>query len=200
LYSELGMISTWELGEKPAYMGVGILRSSLVSVVQGLKQLGRGLALKAGNQKQVGGEFLFEPEDVRSPINEPGSDKGFPGLNGGAAAAASTNGQVAAENGTDGGPYEEKKITWCHRMRTTRDHAEMPELMEVLGLDGQGKPSTDDKRWTKALESRKGTGLSLASQMKASNGADAALAKPEDQKVESDVKRAENKAQVAAAH
>ncbi len=31
-------------------------------------------------------------------------------------------------------------MSWCHRMKNTRDHAEIPELMEVLGLDGQGQP------------------------------------------------------------
>jgi hypothetical protein len=154
-----------------------VLRSSFVSIVQGLKQISRGLALKAGDQKQVGGEFLFEPEDVRSPIASPGSEKQLGALN------SAANGQHVAENSSttrathggseeseEGGPYEEKRVTWCHRMRSTRDHAEMPELMEVLGLDGHGKPADDQKRWSKALESRKGTGLSLAAQMKASNG------------------------------
>jgi len=26
------------------------------------------------------------------------------------------------------------KIEWCHRMKTTRDHTEMPELKKVLGI------------------------------------------------------------------
>jgi hypothetical protein len=26
------------------------------------------------------------------------------------------------------------KVEWCHRMKTTRDHAEMPELKKVLGI------------------------------------------------------------------
>ena len=38
-------------------------------------------------------------------------------------------------------------------------------LMEVLGLNGQGKPIKDQKRWSKALETRKGSGLSLANRM-----------------------------------
>ena len=64
-------------------------------------------------------------------------------------------------------------------MRTTRDHAEIPELMEVLGLveveegaDGDGVMRTnaprlkaDEKRWDKALKSRKGTGSSMAARM-----------------------------------
>ncbi|PVH70590.1 hypothetical protein DL98DRAFT_597695 [Cadophora sp. DSE1049] len=57
-------------------------------------------------------------------------------------------------------PVEEKRVTWCHRMRNTRDHAEIPELREVLGLDGEGVSCKNKKRWTKALVERKGTGLS----------------------------------------
>jgi hypothetical protein len=26
------------------------------------------------------------------------------------------------------------KVEWCHRMKTTRDHAEMAELKKVLGI------------------------------------------------------------------
>ncbi len=63
-----------------------------MSIGQGLKQIGSGLALKGGDQKQVGGEFLFEGGEVR----------------------------------------------WCHRMRNTRDHVEVPELREVLGLGLDG--------------------------------------------------------------
>lgn len=37
------------------------------------------------------------------------------------------------------GEGEEKRVTWCHRMKSTRDHAEVPELMDLLGLDGHGK-------------------------------------------------------------
>jgi hypothetical protein len=177
LYDELGMVKTLALGEKPAYMNVGIIRSSMLSIVQGLKQIGRGLALKGGDQRQVGGEFLFEPEDVRSPIGTPGSETAVVGLDAQAAAPTTTtttghgaeNSSAMATHGSEdsAGPYEEKRVTWCHRMRSTRDHAEIPELMEILGLDGQGKPIDNKKRWTKALESRKGTGLSLAPQMKA---------------------------------
>ncbi|KAJ2957636.1 hypothetical protein NQ176_g11234 [Zarea fungicola] len=60
---------------------------------------------------------------------------------------------------------EEKKITWCHRMRTTRDHAEIPEIMELLGLDGHGHPIKDSVLWEKTINKRKGTGLSMASKM-----------------------------------
>ncbi|CEO60622.1 hypothetical protein PMG11_05239 [Penicillium brasilianum] len=36
-------------------------------------------------------------------------------------------------SGEDGG----KKITWCHRMTNTRDHAEINELVKVLDADGK---------------------------------------------------------------
>ncbi|KAI9705143.1 MAG: hypothetical protein M1836_006926 [Candelina mexicana] len=34
--------------------------------------------------------------------------------------------------------WEEGKVVWCHRMRNTRDHAEIPVLRDRLGLDGPG--------------------------------------------------------------
>lgn len=89
--------------------------------------------------KQVGGEFLFEPitDVMQSPI-------------------------VPSPNGESKEEYfeEEKKVTWCHRMKNTRDHAEIPELREVLGFEDHGKPGKNQKRWSKAIGSRKGTGLS----------------------------------------
>ena len=170
IYSELGMVRTLALGSRPAYMNQGLLKSSAASIVQGLKQLKTGLALKGGDSRQVGGEFLFEPIDLQSPVNTPwGEEKGVGAFS---FDAAETERKKSSETSLDGknddeGGIEEKRVTWCHRMKTTRDHAEIPELMEVLGLDGQGMPIKDMKRWTKALETRKGTGLSMASQMSA---------------------------------
>jgi hypothetical protein len=72
--------------------------------------------------------------------------------------------------GEPGNEGEDKVVTWCHRMKTTRDHVEIPELMEVLGLDGHGRPLTGDReRWERALRERKGTGTSLASQIREMN-------------------------------
>lgn len=176
LYSELGMVRSLALGTRPAYMSKGLLASSVASVVQGLKQIPKGLALKGGDQKQIGGEFLFEPDSVRSPVVSPFTEENktlgdgvVTTQNGAEAVGENGAAEKKVENGTrhddDGGPVEEKRVTWCHRMKTTRDHAEIPELMEVLGLDGHGQPIDDKKRWSKALNTRKGTGLSLASQM-----------------------------------
>ncbi|KAF2087261.1 hypothetical protein K490DRAFT_15945, partial [Saccharata proteae CBS 121410] len=35
--------------------------------------------------------------------------------------------------------WEEGRVVWCHRMKNTRDHAEVEELRQVLGLDGTGE-------------------------------------------------------------
>ena len=132
LYSELGMVRTLALGARPEYQRRGLVSSTFASIVQGLKQIPTGRALVGGDMQQVGGEFLFEPvgELAASPIT--------PGV----------------------GEEEEKRVVWCHRMRNTRDHVEVPELREVLGLDGLGVPGGNTKRWTKAVSERKGTGFS----------------------------------------
>lgn len=173
LYDALGMLQTLSLGDRPAYQREGLVKSSLASIVQGLKQIKSGLATKAGPARQIGGEFLFEPVDLGgSPVGTPWAEverrMGDFGLGDAAVAHRASDTSLdgkGEEDGEDG--VEAKTVTWCHRMRTTRDHAEIPELMEVLGLDGQGMPIKDKKRWSRALEQRKGTGLSMASQMSA---------------------------------
>lgn len=58
LYDHLGMTRTYDLGSKPAYMQTHLLINSVQSIFQ---SLGSGKnALKGGDFKQVGGEFLFE--------------------------------------------------------------------------------------------------------------------------------------------
>lgn len=207
LYAELGMMSTLRLGSRPAYMqGKSLMQVTASGVVQGLKQIRSGLATKSGDQRQVGGEFLFEPASlsleppIASPVDEGlstssahryslGEDDAHDALTGaGATISASASAKSAKEydydhehggDDADDSKVEPKRITWCHRMRTTRDHAEIPELMEVLGLveveegaDGDGVMRTnaprlkaDEKRWDKALKSRKGTGSSMAARM-----------------------------------
>jgi hypothetical protein len=142
LYEELGMTRTLALGSRPEYMRKSMLSSIALSVVQGLKQLKSGAATKGGDVQQVGGEFLFEP--LSFAALESGMEPPTP----------------ITPLGEDG---EEKRVMWCHRMRNTRDHAEIPELREVLGLDGMGVPGRNSKRWDKAVGKRKGTGLSSAS-------------------------------------
>ncbi|KAL8995718.1 MAG: hypothetical protein Q9169_004612 [Polycauliona sp. 2 TL-2023] len=36
--------------------------------------------------------------------------------------------------------FDDGEVTWCHRMKNTRDHAEVPELRRQLGLDGAKPP------------------------------------------------------------
>lgn len=201
LYGELGMVRTLSPGSRPAYVRSHPLRSGAQSVLQGLRQIPRGLALKSGDQKQVGGEFLFEPvallgglrgrqdDEVVSPTTaevqkallatstttahdgeqqqqqkekekqQEEQKKRAPGRS-----ESSLDGKGEADEG------EDKVVTWCHRMRTTRDHAEVPELMEVLGLDGHGRPVEDRERWERALRERKGTWASFVGKGKGAKG------------------------------
>lgn len=60
LYDLLGMTRTFEMGKKPEYMQSNTIINSMQSIVQGI---GTGKnALKGGDMKQVGGEFMFEDE------------------------------------------------------------------------------------------------------------------------------------------
>ena len=151
------MVKTLVLGTKPAYMKKSTSRGLFDGIVQGLKFVPKGLALKSGDPRQVGGEFLFEPLDIATPIATP-QDQQHPEI-------GSLKGRGQGDENADDARVEEKKVTWCHRMKSTRDHVEIPELMEVLGLDGQGQPIKDEKRWSEALRTRKGSGLSMANQM-----------------------------------
>lgn len=36
--------------------------------------------------------------------------------------------------------FENAQVSWCHRMKNTRDHAEIPETRRQLGLDGAKPP------------------------------------------------------------
>ena len=82
------MSRTLELGpHRPDYIKTSLVTNVVKSIYQGVMS-GRG-ALRGGDYKQVGGEFLFE----------------------------------------DG------VVSWCHRMRNTRDHAEIAVLRRVLGVE-----------------------------------------------------------------
>jgi hypothetical protein len=157
LFDALGMVKTLALGEKPAYMKMGFLKGVFTGMSQALRQLPRGLTLKSGDQRQVGGEFLFEPLDLVTPLTTP--------TDGQDGAAIMDAFEQRPGQGGNKSQLEVKKITWCHRMRSTRDHAEIPEMMELLGLDGHGQPIKDTALWEKTIQTRKGTGLSLATKM-----------------------------------
>jgi hypothetical protein len=146
LYDELGMMRTLNLGARPDYQRRSVAVGILQSVRQGLSMLKGGKAFQGGDMQQVGGEFLFEPKEMATPIHSPLDENDAK--------------QLGMKGGYLGGA-EEKRITWCHRMRNTRDHVEIPELREVLGLDLDGEVrGHNEKRWTRALSERKGTGLS----------------------------------------
>lgn len=141
LYDTLGMQKTLNLGERPEYQRRKLFTLMTASFIQSLKMIKSGLLLKGGGYQQVGGEFVFQPKDLGSPNVTPGMD----------------GGKQLEE--------PEKIVTWCHRMRNTRDHAEMPELREVLGIDEAEpvKRGRSEKRWSRAMMVRKGTGLSVDS-------------------------------------
>ena len=121
--------------------------------MQSLKQLPFGKTFQGGDYHQVGGEFMFEPAsgELYTPVASPEEEDKQIG-----------NGvKKGVEGMLEGGYSEEKRVTWCHRMRNTRDHAEMEELREVLGLD----PVVDQKKERRRSRKpeRKGTGFSLGS-------------------------------------
>lgn len=113
LFDRLGMKKTLLLGPKPEY----ITRSLVVLLADGVrlaaKDLSSGLAFKSGNLFQSGGEFLFDIDNsggslAEKEIREKDSDE---------------------ENEAGGATGQRKCVTWCHRMRTVRDHSEAREIM-----------------------------------------------------------------------
>ncbi|KAF7874080.1 hypothetical protein EAF04_002752 [Stromatinia cepivora] len=153
LYDELGMMRTLNLGTRPEYQRRSTLLGMAQSVVQSLKHIKGGKLFQGGDYQQVGGEFLFEPVRMATPITSP--TDGPPDMD--ASGGILGNGDKIGEN--EG--YEEKMVTWCHRMKNTRDHAEIPEIREVLGFDEIGDGGKNQKRWSKALSERKGTGINI---------------------------------------
>jgi hypothetical protein len=170
LYNELGMLRTLNLGERPEYQRRDLMSLMVGSFVQSLKQLKRGKTFQGGDYQQVGGEFMFEPVNMSTPIGSPEDEQ------------KELGGRKGLEGMLQNGYVEEKRVTWCHRMRNTRDHAEIPEVREVLGLDEENEAGknagTNAKRWKKAIVERKGTGLSLGS--RTSTGFSRKLASLED--------------------
>ncbi|KAI9841411.1 MAG: hypothetical protein M1838_003592 [Thelocarpon superellum] len=87
LYEIFGMTTTLKPGQKkPNYIRQSTIQGMIGGIVQSLKA--GTYALKGGDYRQIGGEFVF--------------DQG--------------------------------QVVWCHRMRNTRDHAEIPEIRKVLGF------------------------------------------------------------------
>lgn len=114
----------------PNYIQHTLAAGVVKSIVQGVKRIPAGDVMKAGDLSQNGGEYLFEVEggDTRSTHREAWSKiKGNAGLN--------------------------VQVTFCHRMRNTRDHTEIPRLVELLGSSDSDErsrrpPSRPGRRWT----------------------------------------------------
>ena len=103
------MTKTLSLGNKdPDYIQHTIVSGMVKSIAQGLKRIGSGDVMQAGDFRQVGGEFLFEVAGRGTRLSE--AKPGNKALN-------------------------KLEVTWCHRMKNTRDHAELPVLKRVLGLE-----------------------------------------------------------------
>ena len=129
------MARTLSLGNKgPDYIRHTLVSGMVKSIAQGLKRIGSGDMLQAGDLKQVGGEFLFEV----------------------------TGGGTLLTNSKSGnGALQQAEVTWCHRMKNTRDHAELPVLKQVLGLgDAKGD---DQRRRSEASWRTSGLARSLSS-------------------------------------
>lgn len=160
LYTTLNMIRTFNFGSsKPEYMKKNMFGLAVQSVLQGVKELGKGRAFKngewgGGDMGQVGGEFLFESKNADySPGGiSPGNDV-TPNAN----FATGKGGDYLQAGNLQGAGEDEKVVTWCHRMRNTRDHAEIGTLMKVLGVD------EEEERKKKEFGERKLTGMSARS-------------------------------------
>ncbi|KAG6011458.1 hypothetical protein E4U41_005499, partial [Claviceps citrina] len=172
LYEALGLGRTLALGTRPAYMRKSMLASTLDGIWQAVRCIPEGLALRSGDHRRVGGEFLFEPEpaDVVGPERgEPVRPRDREPDRGDDDDDDDDDDAECCCCGREGcGPSREvKRMTWCHRMTTTRDHAEIPELMDVLGLEAHGEePTGDEKRWSEAPALRKGTGTTMGPRLR----------------------------------
>lgn len=161
LFNALDMTKTLAMGSKPAYMRNSMSRSIINSVVQGLKQIPSGNVLKMGDQRQVGGEFLFEPAELLTPMATPRNEN-FKRVG---AFEEPNDGRGLEPLDSHTSEEEEKRVTWCHRMKTTRDHAEIEELMDVLGLEVPVGCQREGVRASVA-SARKGQGQSMAQEIR----------------------------------
>ena len=132
LYEVLGMAKTYNLGPKnPDYIRRSIFGGIFQSIGMGLSRAGKGDMIKFGDLKQVGGEFLFNVKGAKE-----GSDKTMPGNSG----------------------LKSVEVTWCHHMRNTRDHAEIPIIGGVLRSGkGIGQTEMTAEKPTEKIESRSTT-------------------------------------------
>jgi hypothetical protein len=106
------MARTLSLGSKdPDYIHHTLVSGALKSIAQGLKRIGSGDAMQGGDIKQVGGEFLLE---------------------------VAGSGTTLSDSKPGNASLKKVEVTWCHRMKNTRDHAELPDLKKALALGVEG--------------------------------------------------------------
>lgn len=105
------MVRTLSLGHKdPEYIRHSLVAGMMKSVVQGVKRLGEGDAFRGGDMRQIGGEFVFE----------------------------TTGGECdSSHRERNNNNTADVKVTWCHRMKNTRDHAEIQVIRRMLGIDAR---------------------------------------------------------------
>ena len=131
LFDVLGMQRSLSLGwNAPNYIHHTLAAGVVKSIVQGLKRIPAGDITKAGDLSQNGGEYLFEVEGVET--------------------ASQKEGRVHQPKGNEGLKI---RVTFCHRMRNTRDHTEIPQLAGLLGSpesNDRSRKSTSrlERRWT----------------------------------------------------
>lgn len=130
------MTRTLSLGSKdPDYIQHTIVSGMVKSIAQGLKRIAAGDVMQAGDIKQVGGEFLFE---------------------------VVSRGTRLTDSKQGNGALEKVEVTWCHRMKNTRDHAELPELRKVLGLDKAEANGEERRRRSESSWRNSGLARSLS--------------------------------------
>lgn len=87
--------------------------------------------------------------------------------------------------------FENERVTWCHRMKNTRDHAEIPEMRKVLGLDGV-EVAPRRKRWSTGVgrtlsEKRQSWSRSRSRRSKGSRPASVVMGKATEEQGEKEV-------------
>lgn len=150
------MICTRKLGPRPDYQKHSVVDTIFRSIKEGLAALQSTNTTSDDDKYQVGGEFLFEPLDIDTPVTS------LSDIDEDVRVVPTPVGFRRRKTPADG---EDKIVTWCYRMRHARDHVELPELSKVLGMNGNGGPGHHRKRWAKALAQKKGVGASWVMDM-----------------------------------
>ncbi|KAI9767767.1 MAG: hypothetical protein M1840_005448 [Geoglossum simile] len=125
-------------------------------------QLGMSRTLSLGNKK---------PDYMRSSILAGVFKSVVQGVKSGS--GATKGGDIRQVGGEF--MFEEGKVVWCHRMKNTRDHSEIPELRRVLGLGpglDEGVPSSTPKESAgKAVDRGSGDSVDVEKSTDPANGA-----------------------------